>query len=611
MRLLFFFLFLSLIGHSNIFSFSFLTEKKILPIQAKKTLYKFEPQEAKIILLKRKGREKGEEKITIQKMNQEWKVKSEYNENTDPELIKTILLFSSQLKIEDSSNSSSLFLKNTGIEKGIEIQILNEDKSLLCHYILGKSSPWHFFNPGIISKSYFIKPKDQFFSERIYLCSNSIESPFFNFSSLEKIKDHLPLRTTLKEIKKIKIGDKYIIEIEKNRQGKWQIVKPLSLKADEKIIYKLLKNILFLPADKIKTKESFPELKLKSPNFKIFIERENKLATSLLFFIQKKGKEEEIYCINNQNKPIYCYEKKLKIEKLKKSFSLNKINQIRKQSLLATPQVNIHKIKIIPKQNPSFTIERQNQKWILKAENKFQLINQNRLQKLFQTLNNSHIENFLSDSPSDIEKYALNTPSLTIEIFITQKQKPLTILFHHDKKKEKVYATIKNRIGIFEISEQTLSSIATQAYQWQNLSPWTLHKEEIKTIQIYQPQEITFTYQAEKDEWKSNPFFEINQNRVNRYLDILKKFQVLQWLSPQNKQAMQALISPKFSLKISTTTKNKIKSSYYLALAPINENQKNYYGRIDNHLFLISKKNYQLLTTTLKLPNINENTNTH
>ena len=562
----------------------------------KEFLWNFSLEEISTIEIKEKS---SDFSFLIKKEEEEWEIQSKKKQLANRKLIEKLILFSQNLYKEESFPKSEEFQNETGLSTGLEIKLLNQKGETLSHYILGNSSPWRSFSQGQkdpIPSSYILSLKNKF-AKKILLCSNQIANPLENLS-LEKIRDHFPLPPSFTDIQKmILLNDKeYEIKILKEKNT-WEIQKPLKVRADKKIIKNFLLTLSQLEADEIQIENKSASVNLEHPNWTIELENENKQIQKFFFFEEAQ----KIYCFNPENSFLYLYETKEKLQVIRNSLKFKNLNQFREQSLVKIEESQLQKIEI--RTEKTLLILRKEKEWILQIGEKTLPVSKKMLSSLLQLLQGENIKNFVSDSSKEIANYKLNSPKLTISLYSSLSETPKKIFFQQEEDTGKVYSYVEDKLGIFEIFSKSFNQIRTEPYHWKTLSPWEIHEKEIQKIEIYSPASVLLIPEK-KGIWKilkteSQTEIYPNQIHIKRLIKALQNFQVKKWIAP-NKQAMEALQNPRFSLQIRIQKPKARKEFYYLSLAPINSQEQFFYGYLNNSLFLIDQKSYKTLTSTLK-----------
>ena len=255
------------------------------------------------------------------------------------------------------------------------------------------------------------------------------------------------------EVKKLSLKKgEYLIVCEK-KDGKWQMVKPLKVKADKSEIERILSRLEFLEAQR-RLKEDNEKIEkqkfgLDNPRIEVTINLKDKPLTLLLgdncpvggnMYAMCKGKEEILIVrkgiFNDLNK---------------------KIEDFRDRQVVEVDKFKTSKL-LIESGGEILECRKEDEKW--RITNPIQARGDSeKIEKILDKLNNLKVEDFISEDPAEMEKYGLSSPKLTATIWEGDSSR--SVIFGTPEE-NKVYAKRKAFDSIYSVKEDIIAALTVE-----------------------------------------------------------------------------------------------------------------------------------------------------
>ncbi len=133
---------------------------------------------------------------------------------------------------------------------------------------------------------------------------------------------------------------------------------------------------------------------------------------------------------------------------------------------------------------PDVELRRENQSWLLKRQGEWVPANGDRLGKLFHALNEHRIQEFASDSASNLEAFGLDKPFLRLSWTINGEDKAETLQFGHSEDRTGFFAKYDGEPFVYRIGASLLPSIPGDAMKWKGLGVMRFTQFSLRGITI-------------------------------------------------------------------------------------------------------------------------------
>lgn len=496
-----------------------------------------------------------------------WQALSPWKDRADPEFLRFLISFTSQLTVEESLSRKALSLEEFGLSKGsIEVTMKNAQGDTLCGYLIGRPSALHAQvqqDKELINvPSLFIRQTDKKKKNNIYICSNptaeSIHALFKN--DFERFRDHHPFYFTPRLLDQLRIQSQQgevVLSSEKAQSG-WHITKPLNLRTEREDLGTLFSNLAKINAYKIEDRANItlPTTAENHPQAREFSMRftGEEDPITLKTYPPEAGSPYALATVSNR--PEIVFHIPISEPDITSLSDIEYgVNDLRAKTLVQINGQQLSTIILRPKNQPDIYLKRQPKaEWQISNGKEFQAINHQTLSELIYATTKDKIQRFVTDAATDLSLYGLDDPAIQIG-FIGYNGSGTRLNIGRDPKGETNYAHIAGSPHIWEISVETLGKIATHGWQWRTPVVWHIPKVDIHKIVVQKAKQpsLELDYHFFSEKWQAtrdekDVTAAINPNRANTFLSHLESISTPSWIGPYHKQAIELLKTPALTI---------------------------------------------------------------
>jgi hypothetical protein len=283
-------------------------------------------------------------------------------------------------------------------------------------------------------------------------------------------------------------------------------------------------------------------------------------------------------------------------------------NALRDQHLVSIPKDQVTALRITTLNSPEVVLDKQGDVWFLKRfGGKGELANQERVSRLFATLNSAQVREFLSDAAASLDPYGLHQPFLSIEWRIGDKK---TALQFGQGTDGILTARVTDEPFIYRARTELLNAIPTDSLRWKStkiVNASIFAAQRIVVAEGDRPP-IALVHNPADSSWTASVAgrdvtAQIDHTRANQLLQKLVNFEAADWNSSRG-EALAALKNP--SLTIRLVLANPLDPAAQpkpvtLSFAPLQPGMDTsvYHGRKDEEpdTFIITRDLYHDLIT--------------
>ena len=581
------------------------------PAQAGETLYDFPPAEAQRINLIGNGTS-----AQCVRTTGGWQLKTPWEDRMEPRAVQAIFQFTLGTRVEASIPADKLESANTGFKDGeIGFGFIDNEGDTIAKFIVGHKTAWVGTDPGTGSHvpTVFVAPRDKGRKDYLYACTDPGDILSIMSGGFKKLRDHHPFFFHPLSIEHLRVKKKTgeLMLTQEKGNGVWNITKPLGLQSDADAVLKLVQGLFDLRAVNVMNRS---EVTLPSADSKDVTE------IGIRFY----GTEEEItlttYSPLTQDavtvlatvsdRPSAVFELPIRSgpdpEGGKNLVGITElplaVNSLRDATLTSIQFPGIKNILIRPDDSEPLIISRQSQKDVFSVLIEDDIVepDTSALFGLVQTLNQTKVSEFVSDTATDLSPYGLDKPFLTL-IFGSFKGERIHIDFGRDEQGS-LHAIRNGTTTVFKIDQSLLANIPIRPWEWKNRQLLKVDAYDVTQITralkdqpplVLESNFISETWKAKQADEDRSVY--LIKKRAERLRDNLLNLRVDTWLRPGHSLAEKALQDPDIILKITYQTVNDQgeegpEETRSLSLAADAKNTT-FYGMIDGESspFLLGK----------------------
>jgi hypothetical protein len=379
------------------------------------------------------------------------------------------------------------------------------------------------------------------------------------------------------------------IELMRQQNG-WQIVRPIKARADDNIVNAALEKINATPILDFSESEKIPNT-----------ETENSGRSISLFSGDEKV---EIFCgspVPNQPGKIYLrVPSRPSLLLVTDSFAQTinvKPNQLRDRRIARLNSDIIDRITIDQAGAATVLLARHEDRWEIVSQQNAPA-NAEIINRLIATLNGTDVQEFVSDTATDLSRYGLDTPALRIGFSSYASdntaesgagEEPIATLAIGKLDKNAYYARIEEEPYVFSVSEQTLKSLPTHDFNFWALDVLSLERSDLISIEIDDDAGKVELGRDDRGKWFAKEKAESQDDAaLQTFLNALSHIRAVAWVGPS--QPVYGLDHPTETIRIRTKT-----GQFELQIGGTNE-RGDRYAMFSNRVFLIGANDYQQLS---------------
>ena len=182
-------------------------------------------------------------------------------------------------------------------------------------------------------------------------------------------------------------------------------------------------------------------------------------------------------------------------------------------------------------------LARKDQGWTI-ASRENQPANNTEVTRLLDTLKNEQVTRFVEDVASDLPKYGLDKPQLTVTLssFASENtaetaagEKPIATIAFGSVEGENVFARIGEEPFVVAVRKALLDQIFTDPAKWQELAIFKFKPDDVHRLSVTVEKETTLTRGANKEWTRPEGNEPINTVNVESLLNTLTDLRAVRW----------------------------------------------------------------------------------
>jgi Domain of unknown function (DUF4340) len=526
-------------------------------------------------------------KTVLRKTAAGWQIIAPVNDRADPRVVDSLLDQTQFLHRDDT-------ISNLG--KGEKKQKRLKDFGLLKSHLKldwqakNRHSAIEFGADTAVEGTCYVRAQG---NDAVFVTGNELKNLIAKRS--DTFRDHQITPFLTAQIDRVIVhqaaGD---IELMRQPNG-WQIVRPIKARADDKIVNATLEKINATPVLDFTESEKIPGT-----------ETENSGRSITLFSGEEKV---EISCVSpapNQPGKIYLrVASRPSLLLVSDSFAqaINvKPNQLRDRRIARLNSDIIDRIRIDQAGTPSLLLARREDHWEIASQQNAPA-NSEAISRLIATLNGTDVQEFVSDTATDLSRYGLDAPTFRIGFSSyasdntaesSAGEEPIATLAVGKLEKDAYYARIEEEPYVFSIFGQTVSTLPIHEFDFRSLDALTLQRDELVSVEIETGDGKVELIRDDRGKWLVKEKAEVqDEAALQTFLNTVSQIRAAAWVGPA--QPAYGLEHPVETIRIRAKT-----GQFELQIGGTNE-RGNRYAVLSNQsgVFLIGANDYQQLSARL------------
>src|SRR5947207_7615238 len=493
----------------------------------------------------------GDDKIDIRRHDDKWRLEMPIKDQADAAAVNNLLA-----DIESWQKDATISAKEMEADKS-KIADFGLGQPKLRLKLSGEKAPpeiWFGKEAALEGKMYvrFANSKETFLVNQSV--RKAIDKKPEDFRD-RKLTD-LIMAQVARAVLKTPAGE---MELQK-KNDHWEIVKPLHTRADDQKINDLIAQVTtariqqFVADDK----GDLHPYGLAEPrgSLTLFAQDDKQGQTLQIGGVPEKGKD-QVYVRFSPRAFVYTLPKK--IEEI-----LNrKPNDLRDRHLVRIDTKILDRLTIDAPGKGKTVLGRKDENWTIASRNNAPA-NSSEVRRLIDTLQNEQVTRFVEDVASNLPKYGLDKPQVTVTFssFASENtaetkagEQPFASVAFGKVEGNDVYARVGDEPFVVAVRRNLLDRIFADPIQWQDLSIFNFKPEQIHRLSVTTDKESALV-RAANNQWNwakgSGP---INQTNLQSLLDSLATLRTVRWIGSTT--SAHAFDKPRLVVTFTTSSDDK------------------------------------------------------
>jgi len=562
-----------------------------------------------------------------------WWAKKPWDDRLDPRAMAAIFHFTNSTYVVDSiplKQHTKLRLREYGLSgDAVNIRLLKANRKELANFSLGHATP--LLLPNVEQNnndaSCYLRSYSHGREDEILVTAGNIR-PIFN-DSLRLLRDHRPLllHPQLPQSIHISTSAGQLLLERPEWQSPWRIKKPLDLSTDAAATNSLLACLQKLTALKLENlDESTRSLLPQQPKLSISVQNFAQKEPVVLNIYPAANPSDNVVPATVSDRPgtLFYLPRQAQHELIGVEQIPFKINQLRSRTLVDFDRRGLQGITIKAKDYSAQLQRPEGGKWQLELfadsqSNKFGSdFNEQALYNILATLLQNPVEEYSSDTASELAPYGLDQPLLSIYLEF-EDGKLLRVNFGKNAQGQ-FFANLNNSTSIARISAEYLLKVNPSQQQWRSTRLFNFNALDLQRIELHPAgtQHLQLDYNSLEDSWtawridnsnaqlREDLSYKLNPNRASYLMGYLGNLRAQSWYDGERQAALQALSKPLLKVVLHWSEEQELQQipmQEALSIAAMGNAAKPlfYYGRLDSSsdIFLLSAEQFQVLAASL------------
>ena len=278
-------------------------------------------------------------------------------------------------------------------------------------------------------------------------------------------------------------------------------------------------------------------------------------------------------------------------------------NELRDEHFARVEAESVSELQIRSAAFPEVDLKQENNLWLLRRNGRWEPANGDRVARFFETLNQTKVREFTSDSAAELTPYGLDKPFLTLSWLEKRGEARKELMFGQSADQTGFYLKGGKEPFIYRISADVLPNFPPDALKWKGRGVMRFSQFDLKkiTLAIGSAPSIELAYNAASGEWSGRAGDQdvtamIDRVKADALAGALGRLSADDW-SRSLGEALKALEKPAVRIQVelqSAAQAGAPMKLHDLKFAPTQEGQDTaiYYGRLDEQpdVFYISRE---------------------
>jgi len=480
----------------------------------------------------------GEERIELKRADKKWRLESPVKDFADGSTVDSLLF-----DLEDWKKDATISAKEIEADKN-KMSEFGVSKAKLRLKLLGQEAPPEilFGNNAALEGKTYVRLEN---SKDVFLAAQSIKNEISK--KPEEFRDRKLTDTIATQVTRLSLKTA-AGEMELQKQGDhWQIVKPLRARADDQKVNDLIAQITTSRIAQFVADDAgdLHPYGLTEPRGTVTIfTPEDKSAGRTDSSRGEQGQilqiggvpekqKDQVYVRFAPRKFVYTLPNKIE------TILSTRPNDLRDRHLVRFDQNQLDRITIEAPGKTKTVLARKDQNWtIVNRSNR--AANTAEARRLIDLLSGEQVTNFVADVASDLPKYGLDKPQLTVTLssFASENtaetnagEHPLATIAFGKIDGENIFARVGEEPFVVAVQRSTLDNIFADPLQWQELTVFKFKPEQIHRLSLFTDHEQSLVRGA-NDQWQwvtgSGP---INTVNVQSLVNTLASLHAVRWVA--------------------------------------------------------------------------------
>lgn len=288
----------------------------------------------------------------------------------------------------------------------------------------------------------------------------------------------------------LKTGEQLIV-CEK-KEDKWQMVKPLNVKADKAGIGRILSRLEFLQTERRLKGEKDKKLNLKDfgldkPRMETTFEVEDKSFTLLLGGNCSVGRN--MYVMRTDKEEVLVVRRSLS-DALDKS-----VEDLRDRQVIEVDKYKATKL-LIERDGKGLECKKEGERW--RITNPILARGaRDEIEKILDKLDDLKVVEFISEDPGEIDRFGLSSPEVSVTVWEEDVSRSLIFA---KAEEDRVYAKRKAFDSIYSVEKGIIETLNREANDLRDRKVVRFDTDKVKRIEVSYADEIIL--EKEEDDWK-------------------------------------------------------------------------------------------------------------
>src|SRR5438445_4589831 len=468
----------------------------------------------------------GDDTIDIRRRDDKWRLEIPIKDQADGSVVNNLLLD----------------LENWQKDAAISAKEMEADKNKLADY--GLANPklrLKLIGPDTPPEIFF--GKDAALEGKMYVRFENSKETFLTSPSVKKDIDKKPeefrdrkltdliMAQVVRVVLKTSAGE---MELQK-KDDHWDIVKPLHTRADDQKVSDMIAQVTTARIQQFVADDhgDLHPYGLAEPRGSLTLyAQEDKQGQMLQIGGVPEKEKDQVYVRFSPRGFVYTLPKKIE-EVLN-----NKPNDLRDRHLVRIDTKILDRLTIDAPGKGKTVLARKDENWTIANRNDAPG-NSSEVCRLIDTLQNEQVTKFVEDVASNLAKYGLDKPQLTVTFssFASENtaetkagEQPFASVAFGKVEGENVYARVGDEPFVVAVHRNLLDQIFTDQLLWQELSIFNFKPEQIHRVTVTTDKESALV-RAENNHWNwakgSGP---INQTNLQSLLNSLATLHAVRWI---------------------------------------------------------------------------------